>query len=153
MFSYVEHKYIKGKVLREVSVKVCRFPLHCPPMQGYSLNWRGGGGIILTMWRGAILYVQQKEARRIEEQPSRIYCSWVTMHVIHIWYTDCRLLVFTTKYLRMRVQSSVWRLPKHWPPSSSPPSECVIPPHHRQGVHTTHSPGGEGVGGQYFGRR
>ncbi len=28
--------------------------------------------------------------------------------------------------------------------------ECVLPPHQRRGVHTTHSPGGEGVGGQYF---
>ncbi len=34
----------------------------------------------------------------------------------------------------------------------SPPSECVLPPHQRRGVHTTHSPGGEGVGCQYFGR-
>jgi hypothetical protein len=42
------------------------------------------------------------------------------------------------------VQSSVWRLPKYWPPTPSPPSECVLPPHRRRGV--THSPGAEGVG-------
>jgi hypothetical protein len=28
-----------------------------------------------------------------------------------------------------RVQSCVWRLPKYWPPTPSPPSECVLPPH------------------------
>jgi hypothetical protein len=33
-----------------------------------------------------------------------------------------------------RVQSSVWRLPKYWPPY--PPCECVLPPHQRRGVHT-----------------
>jgi hypothetical protein len=27
-----------------------------------------------------------------------------------------------------RVQSSVWRLPKYWPPTPSRPSECVLPP-------------------------
>jgi hypothetical protein len=32
------------------------------------------------------------------------------------------------------------------PPPPSPPSECVFPPHHRP---RTHSPGGEGMGGQY----
>jgi hypothetical protein len=26
-----------------------------------------------------------------------------------------------------RVQSTVWRLPKYWPPTPSPPSECVLP--------------------------
>jgi hypothetical protein len=36
-------------------------------------------------------------------------------------------------------------------PPPSPPSECVRPPHQRRGG--THSPGGKGVGGQYFGRR
>ncbi len=55
-----------------------------------------------------------------------------------------------TKYLQYRVQSSVWRLPNYWPPTPSPPSECVLPPHQRRCVHhgaSTHSPGGEGVGG------
>jgi hypothetical protein len=55
-----------------------------------------------------------------------------------------------------RVQSSVWRLPNysHLPPS--PPSECVLLPHQKpggEGGGGTHSPGGEGVEGQYFGRR
>ncbi len=35
-----------------------------------------------------------------------------------------------------RVQSSGWRLPKYWPPTPSPPSECVLPPHQRRGIHT-----------------
>ncbi len=35
-----------------------------------------------------------------------------------------------------RVQSSVWRLPNHWPPTPSPPSECVLPPHQRRGGYT-----------------
>ncbi len=36
------------------------------------------------------------------------------------------------------------------PPSPSPPSQCVLPPHQRRGVHTRRKRGG---GGQYFGRR
>ncbi len=38
-----------------------------------------------------------------------------------------------------KVQSSVWRLPKYQnidPPTPSPPSECVLPPHQRRWVHT-----------------
>ncbi len=31
-----------------------------------------------------------------------------------------------------RVQSSVWRLPNYWPPTPSPPSECVLPSHQRR---------------------
>ncbi len=31
-----------------------------------------------------------------------------------------------------RLQSSVWHLPKYWPPIPSPPSECVLPPHQRR---------------------
>jgi hypothetical protein len=38
------------------------------------------------------------------------------------------------------------------PPPLSTQLQCVLPPHQRR-VYTTHSPGGEGVGGQYFGRR
>ncbi len=41
-----------------------------------------------------------------------------------------------------RVQISVWRLPNYWPPTPSPPSGCVLPPHQRRG--DTNSPGGEG---------
>ncbi len=47
-----------------------------------------------------------------------------------------------------RVQSIVWRLPKYWPPSPFPPSECVLLPYQRR--RGTHSPGGEGVGGSIF---
>ena len=32
-----------------------------------------------------------------------------------------------------RVQSSVYRLPNYWPPTPSPPSECVLPPHQSWG--------------------
>ncbi len=52
---------------------------------------------------------------------------------------------FCTKYI-CRVQSSVWRLPKYWPPTPSPTSECVLPPHQRQGVYTRRAVrGGGGV--------
>jgi hypothetical protein len=37
------------------------------------------------------------------------------------------------------------------PPPPSPPSECVLPPNQRRGVHTRRTV--RGVGGQYFGRR
>ena len=42
-----------------------------------------------------------------------------------------------------RVQSSVWRLPKYWPPPHPLSTQRVCPPP---------VPGGEGVGGQYFER-
>jgi hypothetical protein len=50
-------------------------------------------------------------------------------------------------YIEYRAVSGVFRSIDPFPPS-----ECVLlPPHQRLG--DTHSPGGEGVGGQYFGRR
>ncbi len=53
-----------------------------------------------------------------------------------------------TKYLHNRIQSSVWRLPNYWPPTPSPPSECVLPPHQRRGVHSRRAVrGGGGVNG------
>jgi hypothetical protein len=52
-----------------------------------------------------------------------------------------------------RVQSSVRRLPKYSPPTPVPPRECGLPPAPRGGGGGTRSPGSEGVGGQYFGRR
>ncbi len=49
-----------------------------------------------------------------------------------------------------RVQSSVWRLPKYWPPTPSPPSECVLP-RTKGTLHTRRAVRGWGV--QYFERR
>ncbi len=46
-----------------------------------------------------------------------------------------------------RVQSSVWRLPKYWPPTPSPPSVWVLPLHQRRGVHTRRAVRGWGGGG------
>jgi hypothetical protein len=50
-------------------------------------------------------------------------------------------------YFTVRGQSYFSRLPKYWPPTPSPPGECVLPlpPPTKAGV--THSPGGEGDGG------
>ncbi len=45
-----------------------------------------------------------------------------------------------------RVQSSVWRLPKYWPPTSLFTQRVCPPPHHQMRG-GTHSPGGEGIGG------
>jgi hypothetical protein len=59
------------------------------------------------------------------------------------------------KYEEYRVMSGVFQ--NIDPPTLSPPSECVLPSHQRregsQGILTIHSPRGEGVGGQYFGKR
>ncbi len=44
-----------------------------------------------------------------------------------------------------RVQSSVWRLPKYWPPTPPPPSEWVLPQHQRRGVHTRRAVRGWGI--------
>ncbi len=55
-------------------------------------------------------------------------------------------------YVDCRVQSSVWRLPNSIdPPPPAHPASVSSPPDHRRGA--THSLGGEGVGGQYFGKR
>jgi hypothetical protein len=75
MFSYEEHKYIKGKVLREVSVKVCRFPLHCPPMQGYSLNWGEGGDYPYHVERGNIIQHKRIKKDRRTIQPDLLQLS------------------------------------------------------------------------------
>jgi hypothetical protein len=50
-----------------------------------------------------------------------------------------------------RVQSSVWRLPNCWPPTPSPPSECVLPPHQSGGGYTL--AGRWGGGGPIFRKR
>ncbi len=63
-------------------------------------------------------------------------------------HTD-RKMAKTTKYL-YRVQSSVWRRTTD-PPPPLHPSECVLPPAPREGVHTRRAV--RGWGGQYFGRR
>ncbi len=57
-------------------------------------------------------------------------------------------LIVVHKVLTYIVQSSVWRPPNYWHPTPSPPRECVLPPHQRRGG-GTHSPGDEGVGGQF----
>ncbi len=47
-----------------------------------------------------------------------------------------------------RVQSCVWRLPKYWPPTPLPPSECTYvssPPQERRGVHNRRAVRGWGV--------
>ncbi len=53
---------------------------------------------------------------------------------LRVWFTIHGMRAQST-YI-YRVQSSVWRLPNYWPPTPSPPSECVLPPHQRRGVHT-----------------
>ena len=52
-----------------------------------------------------------------------------------------------------RVQSSVWRLPKYWPPTPPPLHPASVSSPRTKGAGGgSHSPGGEGVGGQHFGR-
>ncbi len=58
--------------------------------------------------------------------------------------TDHKILT----YIEYRAVSGVFCI---GPPPPSPPSECVLPPAPKTGG--THAPDGEGVGGQYFGRR
>jgi hypothetical protein len=50
-----------------------------------------------------------------------------------------------------RGQSYFSRLPKYWPPIPLSARQVCPPPTTKAGG--THSPGGEGIGGQYFGRR
>ncbi len=53
-------------------------------------------------------------------------------------------------YIEYRAVSGVFQTIDP-PTPSSPPSECVLPPH--QSRRGPHSPGGQGVGVQHFGRR
>ena len=46
-----------------------------------------------------------------------------------------------------RVQSCIGHLPKYWPTNPSPPSECVLPPHQRQGDTYTYTLAGQWEGG------
>ncbi len=48
-------------------------------------------------------------------------------------YSDC---AYPQSSNKDRVQSSVWRFPNYWPPTPSPPSEFVLPPHQRRGEDT-----------------
>ncbi len=57
----------------------------------------------------------------------------------------------TTKYLHIYSTEQCLASFELLTPHPSPPSECVPP--RTKGGGGTHSPGGEGVGGQYFGRR
>jgi hypothetical protein len=85
----------------------------------------------------------------------RLAASWQQAPAQHICETrvESPNQVPQSTYL-YRVQSSIWRLPNYLltpPPPLHPASVSSPPPHQRRGG--THSPGCEGVGGQYFGRR
>ncbi len=56
-------------------------------------------------------------------------------------------VVYPWRDYTVRGQSNVWRLPKYCSPIPSPPGVLV------RGEDTLAALGGEGVGGQYFGRR
>ncbi len=64
---------------------------------------------------------------------------------------DSNILYRSQSTYVCRVQSSVWYLPKYWPPNPLFTQRVCPPPHQRPGVQSD-SPGGGG-GGQYFGRR
>ncbi len=56
----------------------------------------------------------------------RLLLTTMLVSVTRLFYMVAgKTYVLATKYL----QSSVWRLPNYWPPTPSPPSECVLPPH------------------------
>jgi hypothetical protein len=63
------------------------------------------------------------------------------------WRYHCGMLQAQSTHI-YRVHSSVWRLPNYWSPTPSPPSECVLPPHQRQGGYSL--AGGWGGVGSIF---
>jgi hypothetical protein len=65
--------------------------------------------------------------------------------------SDCAGLRAQSTYITVRGQSYFSRLPKYWPPSPSPPGECVPPAFVAGGGQTRRAE--RGMGGQYFGRR
>ncbi len=68
-----------------------------------------------------------------------LYNTWYTSVSVHSHATTAwkEGLKPQSTYI-CRVQSSVWRLPKYWPPTPFPSSECVLPTHQRQGgIHYT----------------
>ncbi len=74
---------------------------------------------------------------------------YICMHIAQLMETSEKIPLDNHKiltYIEYRAVSGVFRTID--PPPLSTPRECVLPPHQR---YCTHSPGSEGVGGQYFG--
>jgi hypothetical protein len=90
-----------------------------------------------------MIEIREKEEMRYARQHVAIYFSPDLLGSGGGWAQS----ILT--YVEYRAVSGVFQ--NIDPPTPSPPSECVLPLHQRQGG--THSPGGEGEGGQYFARR
>jgi hypothetical protein len=85
-----------------------------------------------------------------EDFPNRIWTQVPDKILYKNKHSTCTVPTAQSTYI-CRIQSCVWRLPKYWTlPPLHPPS-VSSPTHRRRGG--TQSPSGEGVGGQYFGRR
>jgi hypothetical protein len=76
---------------------------------------------------------------------SSTLCEEVSVLNLQQVSADHRVLT----YVEYRTVSDVFQ--NIDPPPPSPPSECVLPPHQRRGVHTRRAV--RGAGDQYFGRR
>ncbi len=113
-----------------LSTSECVSPSHLDPGRGHTrLRWGGGGGL---------------EPIQTIGQVTLALCILCAQHYYRIVTCLQGQRTRAQSTYICRVQSSVWRLPKYWTPTA-------LPPHQRRGG--THSPGGEVVGGQYFGRR
>jgi hypothetical protein len=78
------------------------------------------------------------------------YRKFIWGHLKKVWRKKIFSLKSMTKLEDLtvcRVQSSVWRLPKYWPPTPFPASACVLPLHQRRGggVNTRRAVRGWGV--------
>ncbi len=96
-------------------------------------------------WDG---WVRVPETRKRERSPTQHDFSSLKVNIIAFGPSSSSCHKVLT-YIVYRAVSGVFQTID--PPTPSPPSECVLPPYQRR--EGTHSPGDEGVGGQYFGRR
>ncbi len=91
-------------------------------------------------WNGHFIF-KTSRPRLLKQQSSLIlktYCVFFEKVCVELYFYDCTETlvlyilysfygVHCTVYYTVRGQSNVWRLPKHWPPTTSPPGERVYP--------------------------
>ncbi len=100
--------------------------------------------VLIRSWKETIFWSKKASITCEPNQPEQpTDPGWSTQ-------PSCSWIIAQSTYI-CRVQSCVCHLPNYWPPTPSPPSDCVLPRTKGWGVLYTLARGWGG--GQYFGRR
>ncbi len=107
--------------------------------EGGGEEGRRGGGIILTPHAGCMSL--PRSLLLLVRAGFIAKNGWIVCPSLYLSPDTMDVQAFSSRASAQstyiyRVQSSVWHLQKYWLPPPSPPSECVLPPHHRRGLHT-----------------